>query len=127
MAQRVGCVCAEGGNQIASLRRQHSSHVEGVLVDFDNTDNMTEKQMQSNQVNWDARTPVHVASRFYGLDGSRTPDSWFGPFEWDDLGDLNDRDLVHLQCHLGTETVASAEVRGRLGSIFPARPSCKHC
>lgn len=73
-----------------------------------NFDSTTEKQMQTNQANWDARTPIHVASHFYGLDGSRTPESWFGPFEWDDLGELRDRDLVHLQCHLGTETIAFA-------------------
>ncbi|BCK57594.1 class I SAM-dependent methyltransferase [Nocardia wallacei] len=58
--------------------------------------------------NWDARTPIHVASRFYGVDGSRDADSWFAPFEWDDLGPLAGRDLVHLQCHLGTETIAFA-------------------
>ncbi|SFB04610.1 Methyltransferase domain-containing protein [Amycolatopsis marina] len=74
-------------------------------MDFDSA---TEKQMQVNQANWDARTPIHVASRFYGLDGRRSPESWFGPFEWDDLGELRDRDLIHLQCHLGTETIAFA-------------------
>jgi SAM-dependent methyltransferase len=75
-------------------------------VDFDD---ITVRQMRANQENWDARTPMHVASRFYGLDGSRSPDSWFGSFEWDDLGPLNNRDVVHLQCHLGTETVAFAQ------------------
>jgi len=74
-------------------------------VEFDET---TARQMRANQGNWDVRTPVHVASRFYGLDGSRSPESWFARFEWDDLGELRDRDLVHLQCHLGTETVAFA-------------------
>jgi SAM-dependent methyltransferase len=74
-------------------------------VGFDET---TEKQMQANQGNWDVRTPVHVASQFYGLDGSRSPESWFASFEWDDLGELHDLDLLHLQCHLGTETIAFA-------------------
>jgi SAM-dependent methyltransferase len=77
----------------------------GVQVNFDST---TEQQMQANEANWDTRTPIHVASRFYGLDGSRTPESWFAPFEWDDLGELDGRDLVHLQCHLGTDTIAFA-------------------
>ncbi|MGX2998720.1 class I SAM-dependent methyltransferase [Streptomyces sp. JNUCC 64] len=65
--------------------------------------------MGVNRANWDARTPVHVASRFYGLDGEPDPARWFAPFEWDDLGPLDGRDLVHLQCHLGTETLAFAE------------------
>ncbi|MCB5905974.1 class I SAM-dependent methyltransferase [Streptomyces sp. SF28] len=68
-----------------------------------------EEMVRANQANWDARTPVHVASAFYGLDGSRTADDWFAPFEWDDLGGLGGRDVLHLQCHLGTETAAFAD------------------
>ncbi|REK91768.1 class I SAM-dependent methyltransferase [Streptomyces inhibens] len=68
----------------------------------------TEEMVRANQANWDARTPVHVASEFYGLDGSRSAEDWFAPFEWTDLGDLTGRDVLHLQCHLGTETAAFA-------------------
>ncbi|WP_329343878.1 class I SAM-dependent methyltransferase [Streptomyces sp. NBC_01352] len=64
--------------------------------------------MRVNQANWDARTPVHLASRFYGLDQDLDPERWFGAFEWDDLGELTGRDVLHLQCHLGTETLAFA-------------------
>jgi SAM-dependent methyltransferase len=71
-------------------------------------DRKAEEQMLVNAANWDTRTPIHVASRFYGLDGSRPAAGWFAPFEWTDLGELRDRDLVHLQCHLGTETVEFA-------------------
>lgn len=68
-----------------------------------------ERLMRTNQENWNARTPVHVASRFYGLDQTLDPARWFAPFEWDDLGDLDGRDVLHLQCHLGTETIAFAQ------------------
>lgn len=69
----------------------------------------TRRMIRANQRNWDARTPVHEASVFYGLDGSRRPDDWFAPFEWPDLGPLDGLDVVHLQCHLGTETIAFAQ------------------
>ncbi|MFJ9616818.1 class I SAM-dependent methyltransferase [Streptomyces noursei] len=69
----------------------------------------TEEMVRANEANWDARTPVHVASAFYGLDGSRSPEDWFAPFEWSDLGELAGRDVLHLQCHLGTETAAFAD------------------
>ncbi|MEU9338530.1 class I SAM-dependent methyltransferase [Streptomyces sp. NPDC048290] len=64
--------------------------------------------MRANRANWDARTPVHVASRFYGVQTGGDPERWFAPFEWTDLGDLAGRDVLHLQCHLGTETLAFA-------------------
>lgn len=76
----------------------------------------TARMIAANRANWDARAPIHVASAFYGLDGSRPAETWFAPYEWEDLGDLRGRRLLHLQCHLGTETVAfaakGAEVTG---------------
>lgn len=76
---------------------------------------------EANQANWDARTPVHVASAFYGAAGGRDPSSWFAPFEWEDLGDLRGRDLIHLQCHIGTETIAFARRQARtVGLDFAA-------
>ena len=68
-----------------------------------------ERMMRANQANWDARTPVHLASRFYGLHEKLDPARWFAAFEWEDLGELAGRDVLHLQCHLGTETIAFAE------------------
>ncbi|TQL68038.1 methyltransferase family protein [Nocardioides albertanoniae] len=71
------------------------------------------RQIEANRANWDARTPIHVASAFYGIDGSRPAESWFADYEWSDLGELAGREIVHLQCHLGTETIAFAR-RGAL-------------
>lgn len=81
-------------------------------------DRATADQMKANARNWDARTPVHVASEFYtSKDGSY----WFAPCEWDDLGPLDGRDVVHLQSHLGTETVEFARRGARaVGLDFSA-------
>lgn len=70
-------------------------------------DTDTQLKLVANQRNWDARAPIHVRSRFYGI-GHRDPMSWFAPFEWRDLGLLEGRKVLHLQCHLGTETMAFA-------------------
>ncbi len=78
------------------------------MTDEPMTDEHT-RMMRANQANWDARTPVHLASRFYGLHEKLDPARWFAAFEWEDLGELSGRDLLHLQCHLGTETIALAE------------------
>jgi SAM-dependent methyltransferase len=70
-------------------------------------DNDTRMKLVANSRNWDARAPIHVRSEFYGI-GIRHPMSWFAPFEWRDLGRLEGRKVLHLQCHLGTETMAFA-------------------
>ncbi|MGW4078801.1 SAM-dependent methyltransferase, partial [Streptomyces asiaticus] len=80
-----------------------------------------ERMMRANQSNWDARTPVHLASRFYGIDQEPDPTRWFASWEWDDLGELAGRDVLHLQCHLGTETIAFAQRGARtVGLDFSA-------
>jgi SAM-dependent methyltransferase len=71
-------------------------------------DDALRQMLAANEANWNERTKVHVNSSFYGLDGSRSPFSWFAPEEWDDLGELSGRDVLHLMCHLGTETIAFA-------------------
>jgi hypothetical protein len=76
----------------------------GAMVVFDDD---TQAKIVANKRNWDARAPIHVRSKFYGI-GHRDPMSWFAPFEWRDLGRLDDREVVHLQCHLGVETMAFA-------------------
>ncbi|ALG15581.1 methyltransferase type 12 [Kibdelosporangium phytohabitans] len=76
--------------------------------------------MKANEANWDARAPVHLASQFYGV-GSKEAEYWFAAHEWDDLGDVAGRDVVHLQCHLGVETVAFARRGARtVGLDFSA-------
>ncbi|MBW6434768.1 class I SAM-dependent methyltransferase [Actinoplanes hulinensis] len=70
-------------------------------------DDATRDRMAAIEANWDERTPIHAASRFYDVAG-RDPESWFADYEWSDMGDLTGRDVLHLQCHLGTETVAFA-------------------
>ncbi|MGI5215578.1 methyltransferase [Plantactinospora sp. CA-290183] len=73
----------------------------------DGFDDTTRRLMETIEANWDERTPIHAASRFYDV-GRKDPASWFADYEWTDLGDLAGRDVLHLQCHLGTETAAFA-------------------
>lgn len=70
-------------------------------------DDRTRQLMATIAANWDERTPIHVASRFYDV-GAKDPATWFAGYEWEDLGELSGRDVLHLQCHLGTETAAFA-------------------
>src|SRR5882757_3227326 len=60
--------------------------------------------LAANEADWDARAALHAASEFY----DRPAEFWFADYEWEDLGPLDGLDVVHLQCHLGTETIAFA-------------------
>ncbi len=67
-----------------------------------------------NRANWDSRVPHHVAG--YDLDQFRIdPDhlSDVVRFDLPRLGSIVDLDVVHLQCHIGTDTLSLARLGAR--------------
>jgi SAM-dependent methyltransferase len=54
---------------------------------------------------WDERVPIHVGSEFYDVAGFKAGKPAIEPFEVDELGALGGRDLLHLQCHFGLDTL----------------------
>ena len=74
---------------------------------------MDEEHLEMNRRSWDARTPLHASSAFYDVDGVVAGRSTLHPFEPLELGDVTGCSLVHLQCHLGTDTISWA----RLGAM----------
>jgi SAM-dependent methyltransferase len=67
-----------------------------------------------NRAHWDEATALHAGSDFYDLDGFRAGRDDLRPFEDGELGGVADLDLVHLQCHLGTDTLSLARRGARV-------------
>lgn len=68
-----------------------------------------EAGMATNMANWNARVPVHLGPNGYGIDRLvDNPQAITEVVQFDRpyLGDLTGSELVHLQCHLGTDTVS---------------------
>jgi SAM-dependent methyltransferase len=64
--------------------------------------------LELNRSNWDSRVPVHVASQFYDLDGFLAGRDTVGPVQAAEVGDVTGKRLVHLQCHVGLDTLSWA-------------------
>lgn len=61
-----------------------------------------------NEANWDDRAKVHVLSEMYDVEtliSKRTHIEACVAIDRERLGDLTGKDIVHLQCHLGTDTL----------------------
>jgi 2-polyprenyl-3-methyl-5-hydroxy-6-metoxy-1,4-benzoquinol methylase len=56
----------------------------------------------------DDRVRVHAVSDFYDLPGFRAGASTLRAFERDEVGDVAGRRLLHLQCHMGQDTLSWA-------------------
>jgi SAM-dependent methyltransferase len=61
-----------------------------------------------NRANWDDRVPVHLASSFYDLAGFGAGAQTLQPFEVSEVGSVAGKRLVHLQCHIGLDTLSWA-------------------
>ena len=68
-----------------------------------------------NLANWESRVPLHTGPDGYDLAGFDDPDHLSDVVRYDlpRLGRLDGLDVVHLQCHLGTDTVSLARLGAR--------------
>lgn len=67
----------------------------------------------ANRRNWNSRAPVHAASKMYDLDGfAAHPERLSGVVDFDrrTMGDVTSQRLLHLQCHIGTDTLSWAKL-----------------
>jgi SAM-dependent methyltransferase len=72
-----------------------------------------------NAANWDARADVHAGPGGYRLDLVEDP-SWISGvvrFDRPRLGDVTGLDGLHLQCHLGTDTVSLSRLGARMTGL----------
>ncbi len=71
-----------------------------------------ENYIEINKQSWNNRLESHLKSDFYNLDGFMNGKTSLKEIELDLLGDVKDKDILHLQCHFGQDTISL----GRLGA-----------
>ncbi len=78
---------------------------------------VTDDYLLLNKANWDERAPVHAAARDYAVDRFLAEPDFLSEvvrFDRPLLGDISGLRAVHLQCHIGTDTLSLA----RLGATM---------
>jgi SAM-dependent methyltransferase len=73
-----------------------------------------------NRVGWDERAPAHAASPGYHLDEFRSDPAYLSEvvtFDRPLLGDVSGLRGVHLQCHIGTDTISLARLGARMTGL----------
>src|ERR1700761_6727897 len=79
-----------------------------------------------NRANWDERVPAHVASDDYRVGRfAADPDflSEVVRFDLPRLGDISGLRGVHLQCHIGTDTVSLARLGASMTGLDFSAPA----
>mgnify|MGYP001941230259 CR=1 FL=1 len=74
-----------------------------------------QRWFDENQANWDDRSALHEASG-YGIEELIADPTMISPAlqpDLDHLGTIEGADVIHLQCHLGTDTIGFARLGAR--------------
>lgn len=84
--------------------------------------------LATNAANWDARADVHVGPDGYDLARIADP-QWISQvvqFDRPRLGEVAGLDAVHLQCHLGTDTISLARLGATMTGVDLSGRSLQH-
>ena len=79
-----------------------------------------DESREQNLKSWESRVDVHAGSKMYDLDGMVSGAKQFSDmfaFDVEPLGDVTGLDTVHLQCHIGTDTVSLARLGARVTGL----------
>jgi SAM-dependent methyltransferase len=76
--------------------------------------------LEVNRASWDERAPAHAASPDYAVQRYVDDPNWISDvvrFDLPRLGDVTGLRGVHLQCHIGTDTVSLSRLGARMTGL----------
>ena len=85
-----------------------------------------DEQRRTNRLSWDEVAPAHAASPEYGFQRFADDPMHLSDvvrFDLPRLGDISGLRGVHLQCHIGTDTVSLARLGARMTGLDFSAPA----
>ncbi len=71
---------------------------------------LPDRYREANRARWDESVAVHAASDFYRVDDFLAGESTLLQLDLDEVGDVEGKSLLHLQCHFGLDTLSWARL-----------------
>eukprot|EP00435_Cladocopium_sp_Y103_P078475 s1_g2214.t1 len=80
---------------------------------------MSDKWLELNKASWNERAPIHVNSSMHGydLDAFKAGRSTLVNGELNAIDDVTGKELVHLQCHFGLDTLSWARAGAKVTGL----------
>lgn len=82
--------------------------------------NNLDQSFATNRANWDERAPIHAAATSYGVEQFIADPEHLSDvvrFDRERLGELTGLHGVHLQCHIGTDTLSLARLGAEMTGL----------
>jgi SAM-dependent methyltransferase len=71
----------------------------------------------ANKALWEEWTEIHVRSAFYDVEGWKAGRHGLPEMILDEVGEVAGKDLLHLQCHFGLDTLSWARLGARVTGV----------
>jgi SAM-dependent methyltransferase len=82
-----------------------------------------EEWRKANRANWDERVPIHASGEFYDVASFKVGAERLQSFEIAEVGDVSGKDLLHLQCHFGIDTLSWARRGANVAGLVFSAPA----
>lgn len=76
-----------------------------------------EKYFNANKAIWNKRVGINYNSEFYSNDKFLKTKNSLNAIELELLGDVKDKDILHLQCHFGQDTLSLANLGANVTGV----------
>ena len=75
------------------------------------------KYFNSNKEHWDQRVAIHLKSNLYNMDAFLEGESSLKHPEMEFLSDLNNKKVLHLQCHFGQDSLSMQRMGAKVTGV----------
>jgi SAM-dependent methyltransferase len=84
--------------------------------------------LSANRANWDERADVHIedSSGAYSITAFLAGEDVLFPIEAPEIGDVSGLDVLHLQCHIGIDTLCLARRGARVTGLDFSENALRH-
>lgn len=76
-----------------------------------------QEYFDANKANWDDRVAIHTRSKSYDVDGFVAGNLSLQPVDIREMGDVEGKTLLHLQCHFGMDTLSWARLGAKVTGL----------
>ncbi|MCQ6563816.1 class I SAM-dependent methyltransferase [Paenibacillus mendelii] len=76
-----------------------------------------DKNTKINRLRWNEATSIHEKSDFYDVEGFKAGKSTLKSIELVELGDLEGKSILHLQCHFGLDSLSLARMGAKVTGV----------
>ena len=77
----------------------------------------TENYLQINKETWNKKVPIHLDSDFYDMNSFLNGKNTLPDIDIHLLGNVNEKSILHLQCHFGQDSLSMARMGAKVTGI----------